>query len=135
MNTRIISAGALAAVLGLCASNQLSAAVQPATPVSQVAPNYSRDLRVDQEEGEVVVGFTITTDGKVANPVVVSSTNRTLNKPTLDAVRKWKFAPAMNDGVAVSVNVLQPVAFTIPELHDEKTDRLVTSKSKTSSRS
>jgi protein TonB len=135
MNTRIISAGALAAVLGLCASNQMSAAVQPATPVSQVAPNYSRDLRVDQEEGEVVVGFTITAEGKVLNPVVVSSTNRLLNKPTLEAIRKWKFAPATNDGVAVSVNVLQPVAFTIPYLHDETTDRLVTSKSKTSSRS
>jgi protein TonB len=135
MNTRILSAGAVAAVLGLCASNQLSAAVQPATPVSQVAPNYSRDLRVDQEEGEVVVGFTITTEGKVLNPVVVSSTNRLLNKPTLDAVRKWRFAPAMNDGVAVSVNVLQPVAYIIPDAHDESTERLVTSKSKTSSKS
>jgi protein TonB len=135
MNTRIISAGALAAVLGLCASNQLSAAVQPPMPVSQVAPNYSFDLRVDQEEGEVVVGFTVTKDGSVLNPVVVRSTNRLLNKPTLDAVRKWKFAPAMNDGVAVSMNVLQPVAYTIPDAHDESTERLVTSKSKISSKS
>ncbi len=83
----------------------------------------------------MVVGFTITTEGKVLNPVVVSSTNRLLNKPTLDAVRKWRFAPAMNDGVAVSVNVLQPVAYIIPDAHDESTERLVTSKSKTSSKS
>jgi len=57
---------------------------------------------------------------------VVSSTNRLLDKPTLAAVRQWTFTPAMKDGVAVSVKVVQPVAFTIPYFHSDATSRVVT---------
>jgi periplasmic protein TonB len=117
MNIRLMSACSLAAALSVSASNRLSAAVQNARPVSQVAPAYSHELRASDVEGEVVVSFTITTNGDVLNPVVVSSSDRHLEKPTLAAIRKWKFAPAMKDGVAVSVKALQPVAFRIPELH------------------
>jgi periplasmic protein TonB len=115
----------LAAALTVSASNSLSAASQSPVPVSQVAPVYSHDLRASDVEGEVVVGFTITAKGEVANPVVVSSTNQLLDYPTLAAVRKWKFTPAMKDGVAVNVKAVQAVAFAIPELHPASA-RLIT---------
>jgi Gram-negative bacterial TonB protein C-terminal len=59
--------------------------------------------------------------------VVVSTTARALDHSTLAAVRKWKFTPAMKDGVAVSINAVQPVAFKIPELHSDSSTRLLVS--------
>jgi TonB family protein len=109
----------------LCVS--ASAAIQPPKAISQVSPAYSLDLREAGVEGEVVVSFTINASGNVVNPVVVSSTNRSLNHSTIVAVRKWTFAPAMQDGVAVSVNALLPVAFKIPELHSDASTRFIVS--------
>jgi periplasmic protein TonB len=125
MNIRLMSLCSLAAALSVSASTSMSAASQAAVPVSQVAPAYSHDLRAACIEGEVVVGFTITATGDVLNPKVVSSTDPLLDYPTIAAVRKWKFAPAMKDGVAVSVQAVQPVAFKIPELH-AVADRMIT---------
>jgi TonB family protein len=88
---------------------------------------YSLEQREAGVEGEVVVSFTVTASGKVINPVVVSSTNRSLNHSTIVAVRKWTFAPATDSGVAVSVQALQPVAFKIPELHEDASTRLLVS--------
>ena len=132
MNTRLMSLCSLAAALTVSASNSLSAADQSPVPLSQVAPVYSHELRASDVEGEVVVVFTITANGEVASPVVVKSTNQLLDYPTLAAVRKWKFTPAMKDGVAVNVRVVQHVAFAIPELHADSS-RLMTSNAHPSS--
>jgi TonB family protein len=123
MNIRIVSSCLVAAALSASAS----AAMQSPKPLSQVAPAYALDLRQSDVEGEVVVSFTITASGDVINPAIVSSTDRDLNHCTLAAVRKCKFAPAIKDGVAVSVKALQPVAFTIPELHADTSTRLLVS--------
>ena len=125
MNIKHMSSWSLAAALSVFALNQASAGVQNATPVSQAVPAYSHELRASGVEGEVVVGFTITAKGDVVNPVVVSSTDMLLNRPTLAAVRKWKFAPALKDGVAVDQKAVQAVAYMIPELHPDAA-RLVT---------
>jgi protein TonB len=126
-----MSVHSLVASLGLCALSPLSGA-PTASVVSQVAPVYSRDLRTSGVEGEVVVGFTISPKGEVVDPVVVSATQGALVAPTLQAVRKWKFTPATENGVAVSVKAMQSIEFVIPELHPENAPRLVASKPKTS---
>jgi TonB family protein len=134
MNIRLMSACSLAAALSVSALTPLSAAVlQDATPVSQVAPAYSPSLRASCVEGNVVISFTITAKGDVINPVVVSSTDQHLNNAALDAVRKWKFAPATKDGVAVTVKAVQPLAFVIPELHSSQTAKLMAANSKPAS--
>jgi TonB family protein len=127
MNIRNLSAFSLVAALAVSAVSPLSAALQEAVPVSQVAPAYAHELRLSQVEGKVVVNFTISKTGEVQNAIVVSSTDRLLENPTLAAVRQWKFSPAMKDGVAVSIKAVQTVSFTIPELHSGA-DRLVTVK-------
>lgn len=129
MNIRSISACSLAAALSVFAVNPASAALQPAKPISMVAPAYSLDLRQSGVEGEVVVGFTITAAGEVLNPVVLNTTQRALDHATIAAVRKWKFAPAMDGGVAVSQKAVLPVEFRIPELHSDATARVIVSNS------
>jgi protein TonB len=128
MNTRILSTCSLLAALSASALTPLSAADQDARPVSQIAPAYSHDLRADGVEGEVVIGFTISAKGDVINPRVIRTTDSELDRATLAAVRQWKFSPAMKDGVAVSVQAVQPVAFVIPALHDYASVRFVAAK-------
>jgi protein TonB len=119
MNIRILSACSLAAALSVSASHSAVAATTEAKPIATVAPSYSPELRTRDVEGEVVLAFTISAKGDVSNVEVVSSTDRKLEFPALDAVRRWKFAPAMKDGVAVSVRAVQPVAFQLTELHPQ----------------
>jgi TonB family protein len=133
MNIRSISACSLAAALSMSALSPLSAANQEAKPISEVAPAYSLDLRESGVQGEVVVGFTITAAGRVADPVVISTTNAELDKATLAAVRQWKFAPAMNNGVAVSQKAVLPVAFRISDLPSNAGTRVVVSDSRPAS--
>jgi TonB family protein len=125
MNIRIMSAFSLAAALSVSGLTPLSAAIVEAKPVAQAAPAYSPALRAACVEGNVVVSFTITAKGDVVNATVVSSTDEHLNTAALEAVRKWKFAPAMKDGVAVKVRAIQPVAFVIPELHSDRAAKLL----------
>ncbi|HZZ18066.1 MAG TPA: energy transducer TonB [Opitutaceae bacterium] len=122
MNIRILSALSLAAALSTAAASH--AAVVDARPILQTAPCYSHELRSEGAEGQVVVKFTISEKGDVVNPVVASTTNRVLDAATVKAVRNWKFAPAMKDGVPVSVSAVQTVAYTIPELHDDAATRV-----------
>lgn len=130
MNIRIVSVCTFAAAVCVCAVDSLSAAAEPAKPLSQPAPAYSPRLRAAGVQGELVVAFTITKTGKVAEPVVISSTDRLLDGPTLAAVRTWTFVPATKDGVAVSVRAVQPVVFEISELHNGSSPRLVTTNAK-----
>jgi TonB family protein len=122
-----MSAYSLVAALSVFASIPLSAAVQDAKPLSQIAPAYAQDLRNSGVAGDVVVGFTISKTGEVLNPVVISSADRLLEEPTLAAVRKWKFAPAMNGDVPVAVKAVQTVAFSIAESPSGTASRLVVS--------
>ena len=133
MNIRLMSACSLAAALSVSALTPLSAAIVEAKPISQTAPAYSPELRASCVEGNVVISFTITAKGDVVNPVVVSSTDAHLNGAALEAVRKWKFAPATKDGVAIKVKAVQPVAFVIPELHSDRDAKLMVANSRTAS--
>ncbi len=85
------------------------------TPIAQPKPVYSAYLRHAVIEGQVVVAFTVSPVGDVADATIVSSTDRLFNKPTLDAVMKWRFSPALKAGVPVSSKVRQVVTFTIPD--------------------
>ena len=83
--------------------------------VLQEAPSYSFDLRRDGIEGEVVVSFVVTPAGKVANAVIVSSTDKRLEHPTLAALRAWKYQPATKAGVPISARVIETVKYTITD--------------------
>ena len=61
--------------------------------ISQAQPEFPRELRTAISHGKVIVSFTVQPDGTVAEPTVVSYTNRKLGKPATDAVAKWMFEP------------------------------------------
>jgi periplasmic protein TonB len=96
-------------------ANPSSVADQLPMPIAQPKPVYSAHLRHALIEGQVVVAFTVSPQGNVADATVVSSTDRLFNKPTLDAVMTWRFSPAMKAGVPVSSKVRELVVFSMPD--------------------
>jgi TonB family protein len=109
----------LAAALSQFALSPLSAADQRPKAISQSAPAYAFDLRKAEVEGAVLVSYTVTSRGDVVDAAVVSSTNRVFDEPTLNAIKKWKFNPAMQDGHAVGIAVRQLVTFTMSSRNPE----------------
>ncbi len=73
-----------------------------ATPILRVPPIYPSRAAQRGIEGWVVVEFTITPTGAVADPVVVSSHPSSIfNRAALRTIKKWKYRPKVVDGVAV----------------------------------
>ena len=106
-----------AALLGTAAFSTLSAADQDPKAITPLAPAYPGEMQHAGREGAVLVAFTITPQGDVADAVVVSSTQRTFEASTLAAVKQWKFAPGMKDGIAVSTSARQLITF-MDSTHD-----------------
>ena len=84
---------------------------EPPVPIRTVAPDYPTDLRHDGVSGMVMVKCTIDEQGNVVDPEVVKSSNGAFDKPALDALRKWRFKPAKQDGSPVAMKVTIPVKF------------------------
>jgi protein TonB len=79
--------------------------------VYQPAPVYPAALRSRKIDGVVTVIFVVDANGRVANAKVEKSSDPAFDKPALDAVRKWKFEPAMKEGRKVSAKMRAPIRF------------------------
>ena len=79
--------------------------------VYQPAPVYPAALRSRKIDGIVTVIFVVDANGRVANAKVEKSSDPAFDKPALDAVRKWKFEPAMKEGRKVSAKMRAPIRF------------------------
>jgi protein TonB len=89
---------------------------QPPVATSQPPVVYPRTLRTQRLEGSVDVGFVVSAKGTVQDPHAVSSTNEGFEQAAIDAVKKWKFKPAMKDGKPVNTKVLVTVTFSLKSL-------------------
>lgn len=85
------------------------------TAISRVQPMYPEQLRFRRVEGEVLVEFTVTREGTVTDPVVISSKpSGAFDRSALRAVRRWRFQPRSDDqGNPVPVRARQVFAFTL----------------------
>lgn len=73
-----------------------------ATPILQVSPIYPSRAAQRGIEGWVLVEFTITPTGAVADPLVIDSYPSSIfNRSALRAIKRWKYRPKVVDGVAV----------------------------------
>ena len=70
-------------------------------------PEYSEEARKAKYQGVVVLWLIVGPDGRPRDMKVVRSLGMGLDQKALDAVKQWKFEPAMKDGkpVAVQINV------------------------------
>jgi protein TonB len=79
--------------------------------VFQASPLYPSDMRGKKIEGVVTVIFVVDSTGRVTSPRVEKSTHPSFEKPALDAVKQWKFEPAVKGGKRVGCKMRVPIRF------------------------
>ncbi len=83
-----------------------------ASPIARPQPDYPREAMRRGEEGTVMVLAEIDANGVPTSVEVADrSGSRDLDRSAVDAVRKWRFTPAMKDGRKVASTVRIPVEF------------------------
>ena len=71
--------------------------------IYRVEPDYTPDAREKQIRGTVVLGLTVGHDGLPQSIQIKKSLFPSLDESAVNAVRKWRFEPAMKDGQPVSM--------------------------------
>lgn len=87
--------------------------VSPPTVLSSVDPEYSDEARRAKYTGIVVVSLIVDTQGNPQHVSVVRRLGMGLDEKAIEAVRQYKFKPAMFQGRAVPVEVNIEVNFQI----------------------
>jgi protein TonB len=83
-------------------------------PLVRIPPNYPRVAQRRGIEGVVTVAFTITRDGQVKDPVVVSANpENVFDNAAMTAILKWKFKPKVVDGEPVERRATQEIEFKL----------------------
>ncbi len=83
--------------------------------LSAPPPEYPRAALRAGASGEVVLRIDVAADGRPASiQVLQSSRNRALDRAAVQAVQRWRFQPAVRDGVAVPGSVQQTIRFDAP---------------------
>lgn len=80
--------------------------------VSQPPPRYPQEALRRNVGGTVRVRVTVAQDGSVDRLALAeSSGNRYLDRAAMEAVRRWRFQPALRDGEPVMADVVVPISF------------------------
>lgn len=78
----------------------------------QASPRTPSELRGKKIVGTVTVIFVVDATGKVTNARVEQSNHPAFDKPALEAIRQWKFEPALRGGARVNCSMRQPFRFS-----------------------
>jgi len=79
--------------------------------VFQAAPLFPSTMRGKKLEGVVTLIFVVDSGGRVSDPRVEKSTHPAFERPALEAIRQWKFEPAVKAGQRVPCKMRVPIRF------------------------
>jgi TonB family protein len=81
--------------------------IKPPRALHTPEPRYSASARAQKIEGTVTISAIISADGHPYSVKVIKSLEPSLDANAIEAIKKWKFAPATKDGrpIAVRLNV------------------------------
>ena len=82
-------------------------------PMSTYQPEleYADKARKKKIQGTVMVSIVITPESTVRDAKVVTSLDKYLDQKALEAVSKWKFQPATQDGKPVALRTVVEINF------------------------
>jgi periplasmic protein TonB len=87
--------------------------VSAPTVIYRVEPEYSEEARRARYQGTVVLQAIIRRDGKVDLIHLVRSLGFGLDQNAMEALRQWRFRPAMKDGMPVDSTLNIEVRFNL----------------------
>ena len=83
-------------------------------PVRSPAPRYPREAQRRGESGTVVLRVHIDADGRPRDiDLVEGSGSRSLDRAAVDAVRRWRFDPAVRNGRPTEGTLQVPITFRL----------------------
>jgi protein TonB len=85
--------------------------VSPPVPILKPDPEFSEEARKAKYQGVCTLGLIVGVDGRPSNIRVLSSLGMGLDEKAIEAVKNWKFEPAMKDGHPVRVEIAVEVDF------------------------
>ena len=77
------------------------------------APEYPEQAKKDKVSGVVLVGMTIGTDGVPSGLHIVKGLRADMDQSSLDALKDWKYSPAMRGGVPVATEITVTLTFSM----------------------
>jgi len=86
--------------------------VKPARMISSVSPSYPSLARTQHVAGDVRVDALIGANGRVSAMKVVSGPSL-LHQAAMDALRQWKYQPALLDGKPVAMHLTVTIRFRL----------------------
>ena len=87
--------------------------IEPPRLLSEVKADYTEDARQRGIAGDVVLEIVVRSDGSVGDVKILQGLGGGLSDRAVNAVRKWRFAPAHRQGTAVDVIVEVAVEFKL----------------------
>lgn len=94
-------------------ADQASSLNRPPKPLYNPKPNYPRTLRDEGVTGYVKVQVVVDVTGEVQDIEVVASDNELFSEEAVKVLKKWKFAPALENGQPISSRVQFSIPFKI----------------------
>ena len=91
----------------------IGGSVRPPVLVSQVDPEFSEEARKAKFSGNVEVYLWVDENGNPSHVKVVRGVGMGLDEKAIEAVRQYKFKPAMQNGKPVKVDLYVDVNFQI----------------------
>ncbi len=90
---------------------RVGAGVSPPRVIYNPEPEFSEEARKAKFQGVCTLALVVGADGRPSNIRVQSSLGMGLDEKAIEAVRNWKFEPAMKDGHPVAVAIAIEVDF------------------------
>ncbi|HKS75246.1 MAG TPA: energy transducer TonB [Terriglobales bacterium] len=82
-------------------------------PLDTPDPEYTEEARRAKFQGTCILGLIVDAEGKPREIRVSRSVGLGLDQKAIDAVRQWRFEPAMKDGRPVAVQISVQVSFRL----------------------
>lgn len=87
--------------------------ITPASILAKPEPEYSEDARKAKLQGTVILRIVIDTRGQAQNIVIAHSLGLGLDEKAVEAVRRWRFRPASQNGRPVPQPAIVEVNFRL----------------------
>jgi len=83
----------------------------PPVVIDQVPPDYPAAMRRNNLDGKVLVALIVLPNGKPDQVQLIEATHPLFADAAVEAVRHWRFKPALKNGVAVAAQMQLPLEF------------------------
>lgn len=82
--------------------------------IRKSSPQYTESARQARVEGVVVLYAEIGTDGRARHIRVIRALGYGLDRKAVESLRRWRFEPALRDGVPVVAPATIEIPFHLP---------------------